>query len=348
MAKNIKIHRILDRSKQKIGRKCFGVRIKLEGQKPISKFFNTQLEREDWITDWKDELNDGVFEVTSKENKTNLATRTLHWAIDQYLKDGERKGWRNDTLRTREQRLNRMGQFLGDVGMKSITRQEVIKFIEEAGTNTLRQTWCNDVVCFFNWCGNEDQGRKWVPPYHFSKLKWSRLKEDETTVGILYPDEVEDLLGDILEKYRAGFALAFFAGIRPMGELDRLRWDDINFRRERIIIEGKAAKTRKRRVLSDLPANLWAWLEKYKKGKGPVIHSYPGFHQARRRACKRLEIKYPPDGARHSFASYGYWRGEEWCRRTMGHTQTSDVFHRVYVDAGPTKEESEEFFGILP
>lgn len=321
----------------------------MDGAKPFAKFFYTQLERETWVDEWKIEREEGVFEVVSSKGNTTTQSRSLHWAIDEYLSYGEKKGWRSHTIRTRKHRLGELGKFFGDVGMKTIERKDVIKFIEKsAATNVLRKAWCSDTVSFFNWCGNEDQGRTWLPPYKFSKLQWTRLAEDETGVGILYPDEAEDILNGILPKYRAGMALALFAGIRPMGELDRLRWDDIHFRRQRIIIEGKVSKTRRRRVLSDLPENLWSWLEAYKKEKGPVIHSYSGFTQARYRACKRLGIKYPPDGARHSFASYGYWRGEEWCRRTMGHTATSDVFHRVYVDAGPSQAESEEYFGILP
>ena len=348
MGKTVRVKRWLDRDRQKKGNKCFGLKLFLGDSKPSSKFFDTIKDREEWFDNWVSDIEEGMVDVVTVKGRVSTQSRTLHWAINEYLQAGEREGWRNHTMRARKERLGKLAKILGDVPLKQIERHHVIEFIENAGTNILRKGWCSDAVAFLNWCGNEDQGRAWVPPYKFSKLKWTRLKEDEKHVGILEPGEAKLIMEGILPKYKAGMALSLFAGIRPMGELVKLRWEDIQFPRKRIVIDGSASKTRKRRVLTDLPDNLWAWLRAYKKDKGSILHSYAGFQQARKRAWKKYGITYPADAARHSFASYGYWRGEEWARRTMGHTDTSDMFHRIYVDAGPSKEESEEYFSIFP
>lgn len=348
MAKKVKIRRWLDRKKEKEGKSCFGIRVFLEDSRPFAKFFRTALLREEWFAGWKQDLEDGFAEVVSVRGKVSTQKRNLSWAIEQYLHEGEEVGWRPATYQTRKERLGKLLQVLGDVGLRTIERRDVIGFIETAGTNVKRKGLCSDAVTFLNWCGNEDQGRAWVQPYKFSKLSWTRLNEDERKVGILEPEDARLLMEGVLPKYRAGMALSLFAGIRPKGELSKLQWEHVQFKRKRIVIEASVSKTRTRRVLTDLPDNLWAWLEEFQGSEGKVIHSYSGFEQHRNRVCKKQEVIYPSDGARHSFASYGYWRGEEWCRRTMGHTDTTDVFHRVYVDAGPSEEEAKEYFGIYP
>ena len=313
----------------------------------MAKFFPTLLERENWIEWLGAQVDEGKAAVFEHEGKTMVAPRMLSWAIDQYLFYGEKNGWRPATYKTRRGRLALMLKFLGDIPLGAISRAVVIRFIESGGKNESRKSFCSDAVAFLNWCGNLDQGRNWIPAFKFSKLSWKRLREDQKAVGILEPAEARLLMEGITDEYKAAMALTLFAGIRPYGELSALQWEDIQFKRKRIIIKPSVSKNRTQRTLSDLPKNLWAWLGKH-KGTGLVIQSYNSFRLARNRTCKHEGISYPKDGARHSFASYGYWRGEEWCRRVMGHTEATDVFHRVYVDAGPSEEESKEYFGIFP
>lgn len=348
MNENIKVKRWEDSHKKKLGKKYFGLRVFDGENRPKSKFFETRLDREQWVQDWQVGLNSGTIEVSNERGKTKVRDITVSKCVEAYLHEGEKSGWRQITYRTRRQRLGQFVEFLGDRSIKKIERRDAIDFIELMKTNESRRSMCNDVVAFLNWCGNEDRGRTWIPPFKFSKLQWLKLKEDEKEVGILYPDECRDLIMAMPDKYKAGLALALFTGVRPYGELMGMVWADVNFRRERITVRSEIAKTRKRRVMSDLPGNLWAWLERYRKESGSIVPSYNGYNLCRRRLCQKLEINYASDAARHSFASYGYWRGEEWARRTMGHTKTSDIFHRVYVDAGPSREESEEYFGIMP
>lgn len=347
----ITLRRWLDRNKMKMGRSPFGIRVVFSGEKkPLSKFFPDIPSREDWVEKFVQSHQAGDLHVTATEGKLQTRERTLSWAIEQYHAHGRKVGWRPHTRRAREMRLDKLLKHLGDVALNSIERADVIGFIETANTNQTRKGLCSDAATFLSWCGCEDQGRDWLPVNKFYKMKWTKLSEDEKTVEIMNVEDTRDLMGEILPKYQAGHALASFAGIRPMGELDRLDWSAIDFSRKRIIITGDISKTRRRRILTELPENLWKWLEVVPEEdrKGNIIHSYAGYQQARQRAAKRLGIKYPADGARHSFASYGYWRGEEWCRRTMGHTATTDVFHKHYVDAGPSQAEAKEYFDISP
>lgn len=345
--KKIKVRRWLDKGRKKRGHSYLGARIYIKNSKPIAKFFTTLLERENWIEQKTKVVSTGAGTTAVSSGKTTCDVIKLKWAISQYLQHGESIGWRPLTIKARVERLGKMLTTLGNVPLGELERPDVIRFIETGKSNYARQGYSADAVAFLNWCGNVDQGRDWVPPYKFSKLQWARFFEDEKEIGILTPDETALLLRKMPEDLTASTVLAFFAGIRPKGEMSRLDWRDIDFGRRRIIVKGEVSKTRTRRVLSDMPDNLWAWLEAY-RGSGVVLENYNRYQNCRARACKKLSIDFARDGARHSFASYGYWRGEEWCRRVMGHTQTSDIFHRHYVDAGPSRQESEEYFGIMP
>jgi len=126
--------------------------------------------------------------------------------------------------------------------------------------------------------------------------------------------------------------------------MSRLDYSSIRWGKS-IRIPDMVSKTGKTRLLTDLPENLWAWIPK--RGKGRVMRSYSGMEQHRKRLCKRLAIEWPPNGARHSFATYGYFRGAEWAMNTMGH-RSYDTFHRYYKRDDFSKEDSEEYFSIVP
>jgi formylglycine-generating enzyme required for sulfatase activity len=63
-------------------------------------------------------------------------------------------------------------------------------------------------------------------------------------------------------------------------------------------------------------------------------------------AAKRAVVHYPPNAARHSFGTYGYWRSMEWAMLTMGHWNHK-TFQRHYVNRGVSKNESDKYFSII-
>lgn len=76
--------------------------------------------------------------------------------------------------------------------------------------------------------------------------------------------------------------------------------------------------------------------------------SWEGMNQNRKRVCKNLGFKYPPDGARHSFGSYGYWAyGLEWTMHSMGHMDYR-TFKTYYQNKKVSKKNSLDYFAIVP
>ena len=131
-----------------------------------------------------------------------------------------------------------------------------------------------------------------------------------------------------------------FAGLRPQGEMEKLDYSHIKHGES---ISVPASKTPSR-FISELPDNLWSWIPD--KKSGPVMPSWKGMNQSRSRAVKRLGFKYPADGARHSFGSYGYWMyGLEWTMHAMGH-MNYNTFKTYYMNKKVSKAEAEKYFSI--
>ena len=333
------------------GQSSFVIRVNLPCRKPITRYFATPRERKDWREQFERDLMEGRYAVT-KDSK--IESRQLSWCAQQYLLASQKRGCRNTTLTKREYYLEKFTKFMNNAPVGSIERTDVVRFIESHGANSTRLGVCGNIVSFLTWCGNADQGRDWVPQNKFINLQWMRQLEDEKQPCILTPKEAKKLLYAIADDKKAGLALSLFTGIRTRSELPHLKWSDIDFSRKRIHV--RITKIRRGRTITDLPPALWKWLKKY-KSTGGIIQSKPAqnaenqynaFRLARSRTAKRIGIDYGMNAARHSFGSYGYWKGEEWARRTMGHTEGSRTYHKHYVNNGPSEKQSKKFFSIKP
>jgi integrase len=275
-------------------------------------------------------------------------TVQLHAVLNEHLSALGNRGAREDTIISRKTKCNHFLRWAKDRGysrLSQVSRQIFKEYILRGKTETTRKTTRSEVGGFLNWAHEND-----FTPVHFYKIKWEHKLEDEKLVQILTPDEVEELLTETPAEYKVAVALSFFAGIRPY-ELARLKWDLFYPEKNLIIIEGESSKTRKNRKITDLPQNLWNWIESWKKhsmGRIGPINRYRVFAKNRKKAIVRAGILYPHDGARHSFGTYGYFLGgKEWAMRCMGH-DNEKVFNRHYLNTGIGPEESEKFFGINP
>jgi integrase len=160
---------------------------------------------------------------------------------------------------------------------------------------------------------------------NFAKLKrylpkdWDALNEvtnpdpPRPRISIYTPDELLRILNRA-ETYKAGrklvplIAVTAFAGVRhgEMNEelkLDHLEWSDFDWDRKTIYIADEAAKTRDDREL-DMPANLIAWLEPYRRASGKIC-SVVNTSNALCRIRKKAGIEGPRHNAlRKSFITY--------------------------------------------
>jgi len=84
----------------------------------------------------------------------------------------------------------------------------------------------------------------------------------------------------------------------------RLEWCDIDLAGSFITVAPEKSKTATRRLVP-IPANLAAWLTKFRRRSGPVWHrSEWNYARALNKTAKAAKVKLRDNGLRHSFASY--------------------------------------------
>jgi integrase len=146
-------------------------------------------------------------------------------------------------------------------------------------------------------------------------------------------------------------ALGLFTGMRR-AELERLRWEQVEWSEQTVIVQAKKVKTRQRRVV-DVPDVAVAWIEaagwtKEKRvAKGRVAPSnlkemWPVFWKA-----AGFE-RWPNNGLRHTFASmhYAAYQDEAKLQAMMGH-RSAAMLHQHYR-ALKTKKEAKKFWSLKP
>lgn len=327
----------LDETRRKEGR--FPWLVESNFGKRKRKYFKSRTEAYDYKREFEKPFLEGTDE-NSDADRILLST-----ALAKHLKKLTELGARPVTISSRKTKCNHFVRYLDDPCLSEVTRQIFKDYILTANSETTRKTLRSEVGGFLNWCHEND-----LTSNHFYKVKWDAKFVDEELIGILTPQETEELLSNTRPEYKVATALSFFAGIRPY-ELARLKWELFYPQKNLIIIEGKSAKTRKNRKLTDLPANLWDWIGKYKKhamGEIGPINRYRVFAKNRKKAIIKSGIIYPHDGARHSFGTYGYFHGgKSWAMRCMGHNNEK-VYNKHYLNTGIGPEESQEFFNIRP
>ena len=163
---------------------------------------------------------------------------------------------------------------------------------------------------------------------------------------LLTTDQTRNYLA-ACELHFLPYAVAgFFAGIRPEGEMQRMKSAD--FKLDRLIIDLRAAasKTNQRRPIEMTP-NLYVWLK-------PIVHLFDKplteseVRGARERAAVASGVELPRDPFRKCFASYHYARFQD-LKKSMylvGHTNPKTFFDHYFDSA--EQSDAIAYFSILP
>jgi len=307
------------------------------------KFFNSYAEANSFnVLNWLD----------SVKEKEPLGDQTLLYiARDLYLADYIENNFnpakpKQKGLKTTEERVNRFLRWFGEGrAVSEVLVDDYKKYVNSGKlSTTTRQEYGRAVRIFMAWCAKHGLGGSVTDWYMQTNpdLKITKKKAFFKLPGILGVEQVRLLLGEIEEKYKPSIAIMLFTGIRPEMEMATLKYSDIQYGK-RIGLRAELTKTGRERWIKP-PDNLWSWIP---KSKGLVMPSYYGITKARRKACRRAGFEYPANGARHSFASYGYWRDFAWALDTMGH-MSSEIFLKNYKNSRVDEKLSSEYFGITP
>lgn len=308
---------------------------------------------------------DQAIEFFLQNHRAPDYTISLHTAMVQFI--GEREtSVRSNTNRNTESVLNSFTKYLDDCEVHEVTPQKVVSFLKSLRAKdqvspAKRKTWNNyrnELNLFFKWASMEDKDTN--RPYIFNnpveKVEFHQAKRVAEQRAEIVTTDVETLLemmthlmcwkDGVLAKY---YALTYFAGIRPDGEMHKLSEHEtnatsrnslINLKTNTITISPSIAKTGEKRQIEITP-NLKKWLEAYPDH--PIIPT--NFDRLNKAFRKKFELTQ--DETRHSFITYHVALNRSIGDASLQAGNSEAIVKKHYFNHRP-KEEGQAYFSIIP
>jgi integrase len=233
--------------------------------------------------------------------------------VDEFIENRRAKGKSEIYIRDLTTRLSRFKASMGDRIIAEITSGDVDQWIQSLNVGPQTQNNFRAVLSAM-WTFAVRRGYAAANVIQLVD-KTSVVRDHVPTFSV---EQLTRLLAAAPPDYLPVLAIGAFAGLRPE-EINKLRWEDLDFQERTIRVNASAAKTRKKRF-ADISDNLRAWLEPYAGRTGHVAP--PNLQKLRRATTKAAKIeKWPPDVLRHSFASahYAFHRDPAHTAVIMGH-----------------------------
>lgn len=360
-------------------------------QKAANKALKAAMKAQERHGGMASQLTGGVMaEMILARERLKEAGATLSEAVEFFMKHGGRmrekiamaelvtrfiEAKQASSARYRRQlrvSLGALARYVGTKQAHEVSQADVESWLEAGQWSAKTQNnYRGDVSACFAWAMKKGHAR--INPA--AEIEKERLGDEE--IGTLTVEQCEALLrGAVSQPEMIGFVvLGMFAGLRP-AEIQRLDWSAVNLEERTVIVEGKQAKTRRRRVV-DLSENAVVWLKAVEESgnqeiqrEGQICGSY---WDARWRMFRRSlgwavgsgekrvkEIVKPGDEAwgkrgewphnalRHTFASmhYALHQDETKLQALMGH-ESAAMLHRHYR-ALKTAAEARRFWALVP
>ncbi len=190
--------------------------------------------------------------------------------------------------------------------------------------------------------------RDWIADNPLVKVPPRRLRRRRGGAITFAASQTADLMAHVETHWPAAvpfFALCLFAGIRPClrtGEILRLKPEQVKVVEGVIRIDGEVSKVREPRNVTIQP-NLAAWLETFPLEKYPIIPA--NLQHIREKVAQKFPLAH--DVMRHTFISMHVAKFRSLGEAALQAGNSETIIRRHYLDL-KSKEEAEQFFGILP
>lgn len=285
---------------------------------------------------------------------------TITRAMEHFLEDKERDGLRDRTLRGMRGVLKAFADANGDPELHTVTTQMVEAYLRglrsvDGMAAAKRKSWNthrNDLSQFFAWSMKADlpTNRPWCftnPVEGVRVFSARQVSEQRPSKATTAPEDVQQMFSALM-RYQGGklvkyFALSYFAGLRPEGELEKLAEREkelVNLKTGKIFIPAAISKTKADRQITICP-NLAAWLKAY--AGFPIIPV--NFKMMHWRV--RTHYKLKRDETRHSFISYHVAIHRSIGDAALQAGNSESMVRQHYLNLH-TKEEGQAFFSIIP
>jgi integrase len=250
--------------------------------------------------------------------------------IEDYLRSQERSQLSARHLADIRSRLGRFQEAFGERPVRTLNAVDIEDWLyglSNNGNGLEPQTlinWRATLHAFFGWLLHQKLV-DFNPVAGVAKPKVVR-----TPPAIWTPDDLRRFLAAAPAELIPILTIGSFAGLRT-AELLRLDWSEINLERALIEVRADKAKSARRRLVKVEP-NLAAWLIPHGGKSGKIWpKGWRSYHEATAKLCRELELEWPENGLRHSYASYhlAHFQSAEMLALQMGHTSARILWHQV-------------------
>ena len=258
--------------------------------------------------------------------------------------------WRQATAESYQFYLEkRLIPYFGEIDVGEISKSDIMQFRAEATklyNGTLKPKTVNKYIKLLKMILTEAADRYDFTPRH---LNIKALKEEKVHIEPFSIEEVNKLINTVRSDWRAYLIVRFFTGLRT-GEIDGLKWENVDFERRQILVRETYSKGRfeytkndgsQREVdmsnlvyetlLRHLGKNQQSGLV-FSTREGAAINNANFLSRVWRPLLALLGIPYRrPYQTRHTAATLWLAAGENptWIAKQLGHTNTEMLF-KVY------------------
>ena len=191
--------------------------------------------------------------------------------------------------------------------------------------------------------------RGWIAENPVQRIPQHRIRQHRGLAHTFTADQAREFM-EFIEGLEGGrfvpyYALCLFAGIRPGvpgGEITKLRPEAVNIDAGVINVSAEVSKVREPRKVT-IQQNLAAWLRAYPLERFPIVVG--NFQKRRAKFAKRFNLTH--DVLRHTFISMFVAKFRSIGEAALQAGNSESIIRKYYLDL-KSKEEAEEFFGILP
>ena len=285
---------------------------------------------------------------------------TVLEGIKEYLEDKQRDGLRARTIRGTKGVLTSFAHHNDDPKVHKVTRPMVESYLRalraaDRVSPAKRKSWNthrNEISQFFSWAMKDDlsTNRPWcfTNPVDGIRIFSARQIAEQRPAKATTPPEQLCRMFSTLMRFHSGkmvkfFALSYFAGIRPEGELEKLAEREnelINLKTRKIFVPAAISKTKSDRQIT-ISENLLAWLNAYRSF--PIIPV--NFKMLQWKIRTHFALKR--DETRHSFISYFVALNRSVGDAALQAGNSESMVRQHYLNLH-TQEEGKEFFSISP
>jgi integrase len=242
--------------------------------------------------------------------------------------------------------MKRLTDHFPTQSVSEVTPNTLISFLDsgKAGMKT-HNNRRGLLSTFFKFCFQ----RGWIAENPIAKVPHYRFRRKRGSAPTLSIAQARAVM-EFAETHQGGimvpyFALCLFAGIRPgvpYGEITRLKPEMIDLDAGVINIPPEVSKVRESRKTTIQP-NLAAWLRAYPLKDCAIMVG--NFKKRRQKFGKELGLSH--DIMRHTFISMFVAKFRSIGEAAIQAGNSESIIRRHYLDL-KSKDEGEQFFGILP